>query len=796
MLDRLGDRTAALRAHEEFSRRLEKEYGVEPSRKTQLVAEAIRFKQEHDDPGEAALPVQESASPRIASPPPIIPSLPAAPGPETDDAPIREPERQAVPVPSGPHTTWRRRVALAAFLVLSVLLGGWWATRPTGRGPASDETARVAILPFSVRGESEWAYLSEGMADLLSAKLHGAGSLRTVDPRAVLGLLEVKGGIVDPARGRRYAERFDADLFLIGSVVSEGTRLQLRAALYDAGREGREPLADVMVEGPPGELPNLVDALAMRLLAERMQGPGARLDRLAASTTPSLPALRAYLQGESELRAGHPDEAKDAFEEAVTLDSTFALAWYRLSTTVASSGWRTGLAAERALRYADRLPLHERLLLRAWHVSWNFRYPEAEKLYRAAVAARPHDVEAWTQLARVLFHGGPPRGRPAVESRATWERVLALDPENPTALRYLARIAARERRLAALESLAARGLAGAGANEAIHLHGLRGVLLGDRGATEQAVAKLAVEDDLGVWLTAWRLLEDTEDPVRARPLLLPLTDVVRSERLRASGYIVLAHAELARGRWRTARVNLDTAERLDASMALQARVLFSALPFLPVPRAEVERVRGVLLRRTAGVPDSPPGARAALESSRPARPELRLHQLGVLEARLGNMGRALEYAREIERVGTLPPDARMPASSIADGVRAQVAWLGGPVADRLAVLDRAWREHNPKPEVFPYVFTPAHPRFLRAELLRGAGQHREALRWYQSVLEDFDSGIVYAAPVHLHTAEILDRLGRRAEAVQHYRRFVELWREADPELQPLVARARKRLEER
>jgi tetratricopeptide (TPR) repeat protein len=373
--------------------------------------------------------------------------------------------------------------------------------------------------------------------------------------------------------------------------------------------------------------------------------------------------------------------------------------------------------------------------------------------------------------------------------------VLALDPDNGTALAYLARIAARERRLERMDSLIARALGqGEAGNRAPYLLALRGVLLDDREALDRAVAELRDAGDLRLWTTVWRVLEDTERPAGIRPLLQLLTDSVRSDRMRASGYVALAHAEMARGRWATARPYLAAAEPLDPEMALQARVLFAALPFLPVPRPDVERTRSALLRRGEGVPDAPPGPVAGPEPVRPVRRELRSYQLGLLEARLGNSERALEHARRLDGL-VLPADARMPATSLADGIRAQVAWLGGPVPDPLSVLAGAWRERDPKPEVFPYVFGPAHPRFLRAELLRRAGRDREALGWYQSVVEDYDYGIVYAAPVHLRQAEILDRLGWHAEAARHYARFAQLWSDADPSLQPLVTQARKRLEQ-
>jgi tetratricopeptide (TPR) repeat protein len=291
------------------------------------------------------------------------------------------------------------------------------------------------------------------------------------------------------------------------------------------------------------------------------------------------------------------------------------------------------------------------------------------------------------------------------------------------------------------------------------------------------------------------MVEDTGNPLAARPLVEPLLDPVRPARIRASGHVLLAHTELARGRWRAARPHLDSAAELDAGVALQARAQLAALPFLPVDGAEVERVRAELMALPRGLADAPPGVEPRGPFAGVAFPELRLHALGLLEARRGDLAAARGYAKQLDGFDPPTPGMRIRGPLLGDGVRAHVAWLGGRPEEGLAVMDSAWQEFDRKPEVFPYLLDSGHPRFLRAELLRMAGRHREALRWYGSVAEHFDKSIVYAAPVHLRTAEILDRLGRPAEAAPHYRRFVELWRDGDPALRPRVEQARRRLQQ-
>jgi len=83
--------------------------------------------------------------------------------------------------------------------------------------------------------------------------------------------------------------------------------------------------------------------------------------------------------------------------------------------------------------------------------------------------------------------------------------------------------------------------------------------------------------------------------------------------------------------------------------------------------------------------------------------------------------------------------------------------------------------------------------YLRAEILRALGRDREALDWYtvQPAMDLFSP--LSLAPSLLHRAEIHARLGEHREAVRCYSRFVALWKDADPELQPLVAHARREL---
>jgi tetratricopeptide (TPR) repeat protein len=157
-----------------------------------------------------------------------------------------------------------------------------------------------------------------------------------------------------------------------------------------------------------------------------------RLAQTAALTTHSLPALKVYLGAERELRAGedHFDSAVAGFQRATTEDSSFALAYYRLAVAAGWAGrWSVvGPAAKRALGLGNRLGDRERRLLLAYDAFRRGAAEDGERQYRAILDDYPDDLEAEFELANLLYHYNPLRGRSRAEAQELFERVLTLDP--------------------------------------------------------------------------------------------------------------------------------------------------------------------------------------------------------------------------------------------------------------------------------------------------------------------------------------------------------------------------------
>jgi tetratricopeptide (TPR) repeat protein len=342
-----------------------------------------------------------------------------------------------VTVPAAVPRAPRRRIpklsAVAALLALVVAAGLAWLAFGGSRASAAPSANRLAVFPFSVPAGGQFGYLVEGMVDLLSRNLNRVGEQTTVDPGRVMSMLgaDQKRGVQDAERGRDIARRLGAGRYILGSVHASGGHLRLQAQLYQESSDAPEPVAQASAEGDSTELFDMVDRLSAQLLVSGDRSQGARLTQTAAGTTRSLPALKAYLDAERNLRAAQFDSAVAGFQRATALDSSFALAHYRMAVAAAWTG-RTGLLApamSRAAARADRLGERDRALLSAFSEMVRGVPDTAELRYREILEKYPDDLEARFQLANVLYAYNAPRGRSPGEAREHYDRVLEVDPK-------------------------------------------------------------------------------------------------------------------------------------------------------------------------------------------------------------------------------------------------------------------------------------------------------------------------------------------------------------------------------
>ena len=761
LLDRCGDGAGALLAYRDFAQRMAASLEMAPAAETRRLVEAIRRGRE---------PRPEAAPDRAVPGAATAAALPGAP---------------LVERAAGPR---HRRLLVGVAAILALAIGIAFVVGLVERRHAPGPIRGIAVFPFAVRGGAggDLGYLSEGMTDLLSAKLDGAVGLHAIDPRSVVAATAGREGSrpLSVAECARIARSLGAGWFIGGDVVEVAGRLQLNGELYDA-RGGAAPVAAASVVGQASGLFGLVDDLAGRILAGLTAGRDTALTRVASITTHSLPALKAFLQGEQALRAGLDAQAGAAFLEAATLDSGFALAQYRLALTLTWVDVPTGQDptawAATAARHAQRLPLLARDLLEAYRAYRELKADTAERMYRGIVSGHPDNVEAWLMLGETLFHDNMWRGRAPSESRAAFERVLALDPANAHAMVHLARLAALEGRPAELDSLARRYLsAHRGAERAIEIRALQAFVHHDSaGRAEVAAAAFRSGDYVlltGLIQAASSYAQDLE---AAEELVGPFRRLPANPLMERFARRIISDFPLAGGRWGIGQATRLLGTAVDADWLTEAQALVAADPFFPVPRSRVAALRDSIAARAAYPTLSPyvvPGPDIGAE--------MRAYLLGLLSVRLGDRAAA---ERHLETLEALERSAGVsPARDLAHGLRAEMARTAGDLRGALAELE-AFTFQPPTAGHRSVAHWGNHERFLTAELLHALGRDREALPWYESLMSAYD--LPWLAPSHVRMGEIHERLGDRERAVFHYRRALALWSGADPEFRPLVARA-------
>jgi TolB-like protein/DNA-binding SARP family transcriptional activator/Tfp pilus assembly protein PilF len=402
LLDRLGDRTAAVRAYEAFARQLQQEYELLPSEQTQALVAAIRTRTSATAPPELKIPPPRRGDETVARL-------------ETGRAPRRP----------------RLMITVVAGCVL--IAGAWFALH--GRdassgagGQGGDPPRSIAVLPFlNIGGDSTGDYFSDGVTEEI---LHAVTQLPELRVAARTSAFRFKGKELDV---RDVGRQLGVEAVLEGSIQRKGGAVRITVQLIDtrsgyhlwSGKFDRA-VADLFV----------VEDEISRTIADTLKvslGLAAR----PVSGTGDVRAHDLYFRGLSLLaqRGASLPQSIAHFESALASDSTFAPAWAGLAAAYEL------LPAYYLSSYAEALPKAERAARRAlaldstlgpaYTVIANIHrdrleWADAERSYHRALALTPNDPETVQQYGQFLFWSGQH------ERAVRWlERARQLDPLAP-----------------------------------------------------------------------------------------------------------------------------------------------------------------------------------------------------------------------------------------------------------------------------------------------------------------------------------------------------------------------------
>ena len=658
-----------------------------------------------------------------------------------------------------PHwLTWRRALVSAGsgFGLLGLVTATHAAMRQLGIGPVGTlvasgvlaERDRLVLADFENRTKD--STLGPSLTEALRVDLAQSGVIRLLDAAAVGQALarmgRSPGTPLAPALARELAQREGAKAVVHGQIDPLGRGYVVSAELVSAA-DGTALVSLRETAQDDGAIIAAVDRLSGKLrerIGESLKTIRAS-DPLEQVTTRSLEALRKYSQGVRASDAADMNRAVTLLEEAIALDTTFAMAYRKLAVVLTNSGGapsRIAAAATQAFRHRDRLTPFERDLAEAYYYSRvDYDPAKTEAAYRAA---------------------------------------LEQQPENGVALNNLSLLFNSLRRFADAESLAVRGLAVAPTQWALYTN----TAVAQIGQAKYAAAARTVglmeqrspNNPLrpflrGFLALAQRHYDSAEVAARA------LAETSRDPTWQSSAAGALAAINLVRGKLGASEAQARRAMVFDEQRGVPGNSINDAIViavmdvhYRNAPDAAQREVEAALRRHPlASIPAQD-------------RPYL---GLAWLYADAGHPDRARQFLAEYE--ATVPEGVRR-GQPFRFGAAAQIALAEGRIQDAIRGY-RTWYDQDGCAVCGLFLLGRAYER---------AGQRDSALAVYERAistpgyLRAFEEDATLG-PTYRRLGELYEERGQLDKARDYYGRFIDLWKDADPELQPLVRDVKQRL---
>jgi tetratricopeptide (TPR) repeat protein len=658
--------------------------------------------------------------------------------------------------------TWRNAITAAVVMLalLTVSAGGYMGLRAAGVGPFGtlmskgvlEERDRIVLAEFANRTPD--SLLAIAATQLFRTALSQSATVNVAGQQYVAGVLLRMGS--DPSTtvsydvAREVAIREGLKAVVAGEIISMGVGFVVSARLV-APQSGEILWTDSETARDSTALIGATDALS-RMLRERI-GESLRTirasDPLEAVTTGSLDALRKYSQAERALESFDHDKGIALLEEAIALDTTFAMAWRKLGIAlgnVAEQRAREVEALTKAYDYRDHLTDRERYLTVAtYHKSVSGQYDRATTAYRTLLDIYPDEATALNNLAVIL------------ESRGDHEGA---------------------------EEMARRALAVDSSSYSHHVN-LLIALIGQRRFEETAAGLERMDRTFpdNPWLNFFRagLAYARGDYTAAEESLRNLAEdnSSQSSMPRIAGHEVIAAVAATRGRLRLAESHVR-----QAVAALRARnLLGESLSDLAFHFGGEAFLLGGSDRALALIDE-------ALELyPLDSLPELNRPYLDLARffAMAGLPERAQEMIAEYERID---PALRQSSEPDLQATRGIIECVLGNYEEGIRQL----RLSQTAQQLCPFCWLPS---LARAYDL--AGQPDAAVAAYERYVMEpsffrMGSDAFELGPTYERLAALHEGRGDTAKAIYYYGKLAELWKDADPELQPRVEAARRAIE--
>jgi tetratricopeptide (TPR) repeat protein/predicted Ser/Thr protein kinase len=694
--------------------------------------------------------------------------------------------------PAGLHrlSGMTRWVIVGTVLILAGIVG-WMMFSPgegtTKTGEGGGERS-IAVMYFENRsGEKD---LDRVLVDMLITNLGRNKQISVVSGQRLYDILKSLGkedaATVDKSTATEAAKRAGVKTMLLGNIWNVGGKLNVTGQLLDV-ESGAVINSDRVEASKADEVFAIADRLTEKVGGWLAGSPGEAL-RIADATTESYDAYRFYEQGMRHIYRFEHADAWESFMEAIRLDSTFAMAHFRLSLSMGLGttanllpGTNLALArdhASKAQQYSGNLAMKEKGLIDVWDASLRRNYNTSEELLNALVRRHPDDKDVlWISALRSLLKGMDEK------AAQTFEKAIEIDRSYSDAYNML------------------------------------GYAYCATGQYEKAIATIRtymalIPDTWNAYDSGWEIhtmagkfdeaLKIAEEGLKRVP------DWYGSYYRQGETYLLMDEPGKAREKFaHVAEVDPSSRELTDRYTAMSFAFEGRSKEALDVLRRQVERVGGGGQRETERTArfytarllleqNRVEDALRELEAVKVISREIRTdpsnpwplvcdYYSGLCLVRKGDYVEAASRAKAIrEAIEITIKDPHF--MLYCDGLAAEILAGQGKTREALASLEQVIPMGRKR---FPRM------RMLDARIAITLGDKQRALQLYEgarnrtdlsnvSTMGDFLGFWIEQSKIDYYQAKAYEHFGDRTEAISFYRKAMHHWRNADKDYPPYI----------
>jgi len=681
-------------------------------------------------------------------------------------------------------------IPAAILIVVATIVFGLLKFLPKKEAPPPLKGPPVVAIPYFMNstGDKKFESSRVDLCLMLIAKLSQSRYIRVLDMNQIYGLLTrlklAERENYTPEDLKEIASRGLASHIVQGSLSKSGERFRIVLTLKNASAQ--EIIPPEIAEGVGEDsFFTMVDSLTTRLktsLGLTTQQAATDINRnIRDVTTNSLEAWKFYSQGLQLDLAGNFFEAISYFEKAVAADPKFAMAYLWAALEYFSTGQYKESRAnfQKAFDLKESLTERERYLIEAEYNNYT-----SEKTWNKAIDSflKLIALYPWERLGRIelgFLYWKMDEWEKAIE---TYEPLRRAGEDNPSAYQIFAWSFLSNGQPEKAKEVLEGYLTTIGDNGFIR--GNLGIVYLIQGDFEKA--KLQIEKAYAQRPDLDRLYQvlflSSREEIAA---LERLTKQMESE---PNAYLFIGQGSIPyvfQGKPKNAITIFSRDIKKWQGEADTTNLAWAFQRFGHLLEA-VGDFAGALSACEMGL-------RYAREADLVLLELEALYRRGVIQARQGELQEARQSAEVIRRyIGSYPAKKRMRYYEALQGL------IALKQRNTLRARELFQKALSLTPIEFGY-FLASRPEFLYylAEANELAGLWLEARKNYEEILSLrsifwYPANALIVARSYYKLGKVLERLGDKAGAAAKYRKFLDLWKDADPGL-PEVEDAKKRL---